>query len=362
MICLHELGYVHRNIKASNIFVDSEGSVKLSDLNVYDGDDDDDDSSVPYWDPPDEEYSFKSDVWAIGIVALEVAYGCPPISDSRTIRSQLLNISRRFPYNLNLDKMSSKSVIDRKFGELFKDFVSSCLVKDPSKRPSAASLLAHPFIKKGETSNVLFKSIAKDMAGIEDRFEKNKDRLVELMKKDRRVEDNNRGNVVKVSGWDFNNFLFELEPDEESLGKRVRFRGETIIPLRDDHVSLNEAGEASKFNVPLLLKRMDSLSLSGLSGRMGSRAEEEVRVMDSETLAKVLTSLVESIDQQREVIMMVISQFGRLLERDMEMTKEIKKLKAELAYEKERSFQLELDYEVLKLKLPDSEDEDNSEN
>lgn len=364
LVCLHEMGFVHKAIKASNVFFDSQGSVKLSDLSVSstkdekdDNDDGDDEcsssssSSVPYWVPVDEEYSFKSDVWSIGILAMEIAYGGPPISDTRIIRSQISSISRRFPYDLNLGKTSgesSSSITNRKFGDSFKDFVSSCLVKDRFRRPSASSLLAHPFVKKGESSNFLFKSIAKGMVGIGDKFQRDKERLVGLMKKKKKNSSNyytSKKNVkvdkiLKISGWDYNNFLFELEPDEESLGKRVRFRGETIIQFRED--------QETKIDMPSAASLVE-------------RIDDKFEVMDSENLAKVLSSLLESVDQQRNVIMMLITQFGYLNQRELEMTKEITRLEAELTSEKEKSFQLELDYEVLKLKVPDSEDEEEDQ-
>jgi serine/threonine protein kinase len=37
-------------------------------------------------------------------------------------------------------------VLDGAFSEEFKDFVAYCLVKSPAERPSAATLLRHPFI------------------------------------------------------------------------------------------------------------------------------------------------------------------------------------------------------------------------
>jgi serine/threonine protein kinase len=37
-------------------------------------------------------------------------------------------------------------VLDGPFSEEFKDFVACCLVKAPAERPSAATLLRHPFI------------------------------------------------------------------------------------------------------------------------------------------------------------------------------------------------------------------------
>jgi serine/threonine protein kinase len=41
----------------------------------------------------------------------------------------------------------------KQWSKPFVDFVSSCLIKDPLKRPSAANLLNHPFLEKAKHMN-----------------------------------------------------------------------------------------------------------------------------------------------------------------------------------------------------------------
>lgn len=36
------------------------------------------------------------------------------------------------------------------FSDTFKDFVAQCLIKDPTQRPTATTLLQHPFITSAE--------------------------------------------------------------------------------------------------------------------------------------------------------------------------------------------------------------------
>ncbi|KAG6574930.1 Serine/threonine-protein kinase BLUS1, partial [Cucurbita argyrosperma subsp. sororia] len=345
LVFLHEKGLVHKAVKASNIFFDTHGCVLLSDLDVS-KEMKKDCSSVPYWDPPEEDYSFKSDVWSVGILAMEIAYGCPPIYDQKVIKAQFSKISRRFPYDLNLDNRSGKSVVPRKFGDTLKHFVGSCLAKDRFARASALSLLDHPFVKKGENSNFLFKSIAKGMVGIGEMFEQDKDRIIDLMKNEVQLGESSQGGgkVLRITGWDYNNFLFELEPDEESFGKRVRFRGETVF-------SYKEQEQCNKFDMKSLMH----------GGSSDEKKKEVDQAMDTETLATLLSSLLDNIDTQKEMVSMLMNHCGFMHDKDLEMVKQIKRLEDELAAEKEKSFQLELNFELLKLKLPDSDEEQEQE-
>ncbi|KAL0322480.1 UNVERIFIED_CONTAM: Serine/threonine-protein kinase BLUS1 [Sesamum angustifolium] len=101
---LHGQGHLHRDIKAGNILVDSNGSVKLADFGVsasiYESNLTHglgrsssssslrltDFTGTPYWMAPEvihshTGYGFKADIWSFGITALELAHGRPPLSD-----------------------------------------------------------------------------------------------------------------------------------------------------------------------------------------------------------------------------------------------------------------------------------------
>lgn len=79
----------------------------------------------------------KADVWALGITAFELANGYPPFFEEPPFQV-MLRILRSDPPSLT-DPSRSKEL---------RDFVSACLVKDPVKRPTAASLLNHEFISR----------------------------------------------------------------------------------------------------------------------------------------------------------------------------------------------------------------------
>lgn len=110
LIYLHENHCMHRDIKGHNILLTEDGYVKLVDFGV---------SShlaatmarrntsvgTPYWMAPeviaceqqiDHSYDARCDVWSIGITAIELAEGDPPLSNIHPMRA-LFQIPRNPP-------------------------------------------------------------------------------------------------------------------------------------------------------------------------------------------------------------------------------------------------------------------------
>lgn len=85
-------------------------------------------------------YDTSADIWSLGITALELCYGRPPYSRDPpgTVLRKVLN--NEAP---TLDRSGGRY----KYSKAFKEVIDSCLVKDPSQRPTAADLLQTPFFK-----------------------------------------------------------------------------------------------------------------------------------------------------------------------------------------------------------------------
>lgn len=84
---LHKRGILHRDLKAANIFLTSEGVYKIGDLNVskvLEGGLAKTQTGTPYYASPevwkDLPYGPKSDMWSLGCVLYEMAAQKPPFT------------------------------------------------------------------------------------------------------------------------------------------------------------------------------------------------------------------------------------------------------------------------------------------
>jgi len=160
LVYLHAKGIVHRDIKCANILLNDQGVPKIADFGVSaqlgSGANSMSIIGTPLWMAPEtiqgEAWDYSADIWSLGITAIEIAQGKPPYSEENAMRAVYL-LGTKPPPTLKEAAKYSKE---------YNDFIAQCLRKDPSQRPSAMDLLAHPFIVSAKEAREVFKDLLEE--------------------------------------------------------------------------------------------------------------------------------------------------------------------------------------------------------
>lgn len=140
---MHRAGVVHRDIKASNVLCMSDGTCKLADFgsSAHFSHGLTAPAGTPHWMAPEIcvcaglEYNEKVDIWSLGITAIELATGSPPLASLHELDA------------LTIIPASDPPTLPAKmeYSSAFEEFIKSCLCKEPAERLSATQLLQLPF-------------------------------------------------------------------------------------------------------------------------------------------------------------------------------------------------------------------------
>ncbi|XP_059446749.1 serine/threonine-protein kinase BLUS1-like [Corylus avellana] len=287
---IHNQGLVHRDVKAGKILIDSDGSVKLAS------------SSLMFTDAPGNncmpkeeryDYGLQSDIWSFGITALELAHGRPPLSHDHLPPSKQL----------------------KNFSKAFNDMVASCLHEDPSKRPSAETLLNHSFFKNCKGSDFIVKNVLQGLPSVEERFKEFKIKLVAQLGGDSSARQS-------------------TESTDDSVVKKVRFGGESIIIEDEGGESGTESGELIPRSPGQVVEKATQVKLEGLVALK--------RTLDLRRAA--LTTLI--VDLRGEE--------GGEMSNEEQMAQVIESQRVELENERKRTLELEMELNLLERQISGS--------
>ncbi|XP_055517403.1 dual specificity mitogen-activated protein kinase kinase 5 isoform X3 [Leucoraja erinacea] len=157
---LWSLKILHRDVKPSNMLVNTRGQVKLCDFGVstqlvnsiaktYVG-------TNAYMAPEriaGEQYGIHSDVWSFGISFMELALGRFPYPQVLRPGEVLNDVIQKNQGSL-MPLQLLQCIVDEdppvlpvgEFSESFVHFITQCMRKLPTERPAPEELMVHPFV------------------------------------------------------------------------------------------------------------------------------------------------------------------------------------------------------------------------
>ncbi|KAJ8097483.1 hypothetical protein POJ06DRAFT_261501 [Lipomyces tetrasporus] len=168
---LHSKGILHRDLKSDNLLLDLDGICKISDFgiskrsqNIYSNDAEMSMQGTIFWMAPEvihnvvhnerQGYSAKVDIWSLGCVVLEMFAGRRPWSNDEAIGAM---------YKLGNAKLAPpipEDTVDYVCDD-GKEFLDSCFMVDPERRPTAQVLLDSKFCMPNPEFNFAETNLAK---------------------------------------------------------------------------------------------------------------------------------------------------------------------------------------------------------
>ncbi|XP_026992903.1 dual specificity mitogen-activated protein kinase kinase 5 isoform X2 [Tachysurus fulvidraco] len=153
---LWSLKILHRDVKPSNMLVNTRGQVKLCDFGVstqlvnsiaktYVG-------TNAYMAPErisGEQYGIHSDVWSLGISFMELALGHFPYRQIQKNQGSLIPLQL---LQCIVDEDPPMLPVSQ-FSDKFVHFITQCMKKQPKERPAPNNLMDHPFITQYDDGN-----------------------------------------------------------------------------------------------------------------------------------------------------------------------------------------------------------------
>lgn len=308
---LHSNGQIHRDIKAGNILLGTDGSVQLGDFGVsamlstgagdrsYKTRRETFVGTVCWMAPEVMEqgtgYDFKADIWSLGIVAIEMVTGTAPYNKYPPLKVIMLTLSNAPP---TLDTISDTREKYRKYSKDIRKFMSKCLQKLPHDRPGAKELQKENFMKKAKsnTKEFIVNNVLNQMPEISDRASKV-----------RRVPGSS-GKMHKCADG-----VWEFSDDECEEQKTVRASDQLRIPTQAppqvDQVTKEDVDEKRPFMLTLRIR-----------GPQGGAMDEMLDVtfpyvLNVDTAINVANEMMSSQIIEPEDVVVVASNIHDLVEK-----------------------------------------------
>jgi mitogen-activated protein kinase kinase 1 len=154
-----EMHQVHRDLKPANIMLKANGAVKIADFGISSQLDSTGAhcstfvGTTCYMSPErlsGEHYNYTADIWAFGIILLELAQGKYPYPEADSYFKLLEQI---------MDGPAPNVPEEEDFSPALAEFLRVCLDKLPTLRPAAQELIRHPFLRQYPLDDEMLLSI-----------------------------------------------------------------------------------------------------------------------------------------------------------------------------------------------------------
>ncbi|XP_063902105.1 STE20/SPS1-related proline-alanine-rich protein kinase-like isoform X2 [Zophobas morio] len=222
----HANGHIHRDVKAGNILIDTDGTVQLADFGVSSclslpNETRKTFAGTPCWMAPEvieqtTGYNHKADIWSFGITAIELATGRAPYSHLPAAKVMIAVLNNPSP---TLEVKGSSG-----YSKSFKKMIDECLRKDPTKRPTADELLKHDFFKKAKGPDYIVQSLISKLPPLSER------------RKSKGLSAIGRNGVSKTiseeeAGWDYDTstLVASAPPRSGTLNLKLRTRSKSGV-------------------------------------------------------------------------------------------------------------------------------------
>merc|ERR1711976_610843 len=253
---MHKSKLIHRDVKATNIFINSSGLVILGDYGIAkmlrgctleqsrssfrDSNTDPEYemtlTGTPVFMAPDiqnERYDEKVDIWSLGIVLHILAFGNTPFGKGGQKPMQILVKIVKLKSGEELMKPPYHENSNIQISKDLKEFILDCTTIDPKKRKSAKELLKHKFLNKAKgkefLSNIFTKqeseiqAVASDMSKM-------------VMEKDKKTYQTPQLNRYQSGRFKFNLDDDEDDDQEQPTISASRFKTEIVSDEKQEFV------------------------------------------------------------------------------------------------------------------------------
>jgi len=155
---IHNLGYVHRDIKLENILIDSNYNMKLADFGFARSFDESNKDKMltrlgtEYYIAPemrrqDPYVGVKIDTFSCGVVLFIMIFGRPPFRQASSVDPLYKHFSDEQPEKF-WEKLERKLNGGKEYNMALKLLINDLLTSDPDKRPNANQILKYEWMQQ----------------------------------------------------------------------------------------------------------------------------------------------------------------------------------------------------------------------